>query len=186
MTTLLSPSFSSEAAMAINDPHNHSTLASAADAIVDPLNNHSSIMHAMASIFVQEHDILACMSEAGDPSLFVTKDDHGDPSALDMKDRTDDVQEHGDGDPSLLIAKHDRTDNAMTYDKGVQMEDEHGTTYQMDVPEGKVNITTVANSASSDKTLGLKYGCCVPMPAGKNHWPSIMQSEDGEWCYLEK
>jgi hypothetical protein len=46
---------------ALNDPHSHPTLALATDATMDTLDKHSSVMHALASIFVREHDILACI-----------------------------------------------------------------------------------------------------------------------------
>lgn len=89
------------------------------------------------------------------------------------------------GNPSVLVTKDDRTDDSVTYDESV--DSEHGATYRTDVPVGEAKVTGTT-TARSDETVtpGLKYGCCVSVAAGINQWPSILESDDGGWRYLDK
>ena len=59
-------------ATAINDPDNNSILLDhdhASDLNSDRLDRQSSILHAMASILVVDHTIIACMCETGEAPI---------------------------------------------------------------------------------------------------------------------
>jgi len=131
-------------ATAINDPNNHSTLTLSGATMPMTLSKTASVMHAMASILVLHHEILACMSEADNKTLLVTQD----------------------------------------------KETEHGEVYDVDLPAGKVKVTTIANPDERDANpdeRGAKlplYGSCLSLEPGIDHWPSIMRSESDQWDFL--
>ena len=65
--------------------------------------------------------------------------------------------------------------------------DEHGDRYDMDVPEGKVKVTTIANPDERDLRPRSEYGSrCVSLNTGTNHWLSIVRSDCDGWYYLDK
>jgi hypothetical protein len=111
---------------AINDPNSQSRL-SIPGFSVQELNQHSSVMHAFASILVREHDILACMAEAGDkPSVKV-------------------------------VVEGDKTDSPVIPGENRDIDDEHGEEYGADVPGGKVKITTIANPDMKDPGISCRH-----------------------------
>jgi hypothetical protein len=131
---------------ALNDPHNRSTLT-LTGTTPKVLSKNASVLHAMASILVLDHEILACMSEA---------DDKASPSK------------------TLLVTS-----------MGSDTAGEHGDLYDMDVPEGKVKVTTIANSDERD-LQSYPYGSCVSRNAGTDHWLSIMRPDCDGWYFLDK
>ena len=70
--------------------------------------------------------------------------------------------------------------------EGVDMENEHGMSYQMDMPVGHEKVTTIANPSQNNISTGLKYGNCNLVSPGINLWPSVLDSAAGGWGYLDK
>jgi hypothetical protein len=111
---------------AINDPNSHSKLP-LPNSSAKELNQHSSVMHAFASILVREHDILACMAEAG-----------GKPS----------VQ---------VVVEGEQMDDSADPGGDRDIDDEHGEEYGVDMPGGKVKVTAVANPDMKDEAISCRH-----------------------------
>jgi hypothetical protein len=62
--------------------------------------------------------------------------------------------------------------------------EDDGVKYTNDLPPGPIKVTTVANPEKRDPPR--KYGHCIAVPPGTNHWNEIHESyADKKYCLVE-
>ena len=118
------------------------------------LDKRSTVMHAMASILVREHDVLACM--ANGPT----------------------------GSDAVVVAEVDGPATDAQPSGGPLEDLDHGVKYDVDIPPGNMILTTITDPAQGDGSGDLGYGACVKAKPGTNLWPSIKAKELNSWDYL--